>query len=217
MINFKKHLRTALTTAMVGGVMLAAAPANAALVNVIPGNWSLLSWPGTIGVLRAGSPWGPGSTPSSVLNVVNGAFQPEGTQWNNGSMWWDEDPSVNAAPITLTIQMNQVYNFKQFVMQADDNDGYALDYWNGSAWQLAWDFGAKPSYGLVTRDPALVNISTDRLRIRAYGGDAYYAVSELQGFVNSGVPEPAAWAMMLGGFGLAGVAMRRSRRVRATA
>ncbi len=33
--------------------------------------------------------------------------------------------------------------------------------------------------------------------------------------VRSGVPEPAAWAMMLGGFGLVGSAMRR-RRVRTT-
>jgi len=31
-----------------------------------------------------------------------------------------------------------------------------------------------------------------------------------------GVPEPAAWAMMMGGFGLLGGALRRARRVRVT-
>ncbi|WP_066720566.1 FxDxF family PEP-CTERM protein [Sphingomonas pituitosa] len=35
-------------------------------------------------------------------------------------------------------------------------------------------------------------------------------------FVPSGVPEPAAWGMMIGGFGLAGAAMRRTRRTRVT-
>ncbi|WP_240610243.1 FxDxF family PEP-CTERM protein [Sphingomonas pokkalii] len=33
-------------------------------------------------------------------------------------------------------------------------------------------------------------------------------------FIPSGVPEPAAWGMMIGGFALAGMAMRRARRTR---
>ena len=35
-------------------------------------------------------------------------------------------------------------------------------------------------------------------------------------FAPSGVPEPAAWGMMIGGFGLAGAAMRRARSTRVT-
>ena len=35
-------------------------------------------------------------------------------------------------------------------------------------------------------------------------------------FSPSGVPEPAVWGMMIGGFGLAGVAIRRARRTRVT-
>ena len=217
MASLKKCLRASLMSGVIGSVMLAAAPAHAALVNVIPTNWSVLFWPGTQGVLRAGSPWGPGSTPSTPLNVVDGNFMPEGTQWNNGSFWWDQDPSVNPNEVTLTIQMDKAYDFKKFVMQADDNDGYKLEYWDGSNWQLGVNFGTKPSFGLVTRADALVNITTDRLRLRAYGGDNYYAISELQGFANTGVPEPAAWAMMLAGFGLAGVALRRPKRTAATA
>jgi hypothetical protein len=34
-----------------------------------------------------------------------------------------------------------------------------------------------------------------------------------QNFLASGAPEPAAWALMIGGFGLAGSALRRRRRV----
>jgi hypothetical protein len=34
--------------------------------------------------------------------------------------------------------------------------------------------------------------------------------------VDAGVPEPAAWAMMLAGFGLVGAAMRRREKVAVT-
>lgn len=209
----KKMLRTSLATGVVGAALLSAAPAQAALVNVLPANWTVIGSNGSLGTLRAGSPWGPGSTPWSHVAMVDGVFMPEGTQWNNGSFWWDQDPSVNQTEVMTTIQLNQAYTFSKFIMQADDNDGYTLEYWDGGNWQLAWDFGTQPSFGLVTRPDATVNFTTDLLRVRAYGGDQYYAISELQGFVDTGVPEPAAWAMMLSGFGLVGGAMRRRARV----
>lgn len=213
MFDLKKMKRLALATG-VASAALAAAPAHAALVNVIPGNYFTLGWGGIEGVLRAGSPWGPGSTPSDPLKVVDGNFMPEGTQWNNGSFWWDQDSSVNPVQeVVLTIYLTQSFNFEKFVMQADDNDGYYMEYWDGAAWQLGWDFGTQPSFGLVTRPDALVSITTDTLRLRAYGGDNYFAISEFQGFVNTGVPEPAAWALMLGGFGMVGGALRRRAKV----
>jgi hypothetical protein len=42
----------------------------------------------------------------------------------------------------------------------------------------------------------------------SYGGQGVFAPT--------GVPEPAAWGMMIGGFGLAGAAMRRARSTRVT-
>lgn len=42
----------------------------------------------------------------------------------------------------------------------------------------------------------------------SYGGQGVFAPT--------GVPEPAAWGMLIGGFGIAGVAMRRTRRTRVT-
>lgn len=210
MFALTKLTRVALATG-VAGAALAAAPAQAALVNVIPTNWSVITWSAQQGTLRAGSPWGPGSTPSSALRLVNGVFAPEGTQWNNSSFWWDQDPSVNQNEMIVEITLDKAYTFSKFVMQADDNDGYTLDYWSGGGWQAGWDFGTKPSFGLVTRADANVNFTTNRLRLRAYPGDNYYAISELQGFANVGVPEPAAWALMIGGFGMVGAAMRRRR------
>ncbi len=197
----------ALGVAALGGVSTSVQAAT----NIIPGGWSVISSNGSQGVLRAGSPWGPGSAPSSHLNVVDGVFRPEGTQWNNGSFWWDQDASVNPAQVFLEIFLNQVYTIDRFVVQADDNDSYLIEYWDGAAWLSAYAIPTQPSFGLVTRDSgALAPISTNRLRFSATGGDNYYALSELQAF--QAVPEPATWMMMIGGFALVGAAMRRRRR-----
>ncbi|MBW8815509.1 MAG: PEP-CTERM sorting domain-containing protein [Caulobacterales bacterium] len=181
--------------------------------NIVPGHWDSIHLTGTYGVLRAGSPWGPGSTPVDLLAPVDGAFQPEGTQWNNGSFWWDADPSVNpSTEVTYTIHFDGLFSLSRFVVQTDNNDTYRLDWWDGTAWQAAWNIPEAPSYGLRTHDTGTVPaITTNQLRFVATGGDNYYAVSEIQAFGSAAVPEPAAWAMMITGFGLAGALLRRRR------
>lgn len=193
--------------------LLASAPAMAA--NVIPGNWTLLSSTGIFGTLRAGSPWGPGSTAPVQFFVVDGAFAPESQQWNNGSWWWDADPSVNPNPVTgMVINLNQAYTIDRLVVQADDNDTYSIEYWDGANWQLAWNIPAVFSFGLTTRDSGILPaFTTTRLRFNATGGDNYYSVSEIQAFAPE-VPEPGTWALMLAGFGLAGTALRRRSSTR---
>lgn len=190
------------------------APASAA-GNIIPGNWSSLTWSGSAGVLRAGSPWGPGSTSSSAISVVDGAFRPEQTQWNNGSFWWDS--TISSPTNGITINLSQTMRFDQFVVQADDNDSYLIEWWDGSAWQNAWAIPAVYQYGLITRNsgPLASSFTTNRLRFTATGGDGYYAVSEIQAF--GAVPEPATWGMLILGFGAIGAGMRQRLRHRGTA
>lgn len=193
-------------------VPLAAAAALAAVTpaaagNIIPGHTTSVASDGVHGVLRAGSPWGPGSTASDLGAPIDGLFEPEFQQWNNGSYWWDQDPSINQAPVHYTIELDGLFTLSRFVVQADDNDSYLLEWWDGGAWQTAWAIPAVFSFGLVTRDSgALGPITTDRLRFSATGGDNYYALSELQAYA---VPEPSAWLLMIAGFGLAGAALRR--------
>jgi hypothetical protein len=209
-----RFAKTALCGVIAASALAAVATAARAETNVIPGHWDFLNWTGDPGVLRAGSPWGPGSTPYDFLAPVDGAFQPESTQWNNGSFWWDADPSVNASEVTYTIHLDRLYDLDRFVVQADDNDTYRLDWWDGAAWQTAWNVPALYSYGLRTRDTGAVpTITTDRLRFVATGGDNYYAVSEIQayGVAAPSVPEPQAWGLMIMGFGLAGALLRRRR------
>ena len=204
----------------VGSVMVASPAAAVTYVNVIPTHSTSRVFTGpavSFGSLRAGSPWGPGSDASDLNHLTDG-FQPEGTQWNFQSAWWDADSSIpGGGNGDIEITLDAVYDFSKFVIQADDNDGYALDYWDGSAWQLAHDFGSLASFGLRTRPEAVFGspIATDKLRIRAYGGDNYFAVSEIQGFVaSSAVPEPESWALMILGFGALGAALRHRGRGR---
>jgi hypothetical protein len=196
----------------VGAAVAFAAMPTVAAVNIIPTATASVSTFGTFGVLRAGSPWVVGGTLPDVFAPVDGVFEPEGQQWNNSSFWWDEDPTVNRGPVTYTVNLDAIYQLNRFVVQADDNDSYLLEWWDGGAWQTAWNIPAVFTFGLVTRDSGLITpVTTDRLRFTATGGDAYYAISELQAFA---VPEPATWALMLAGFGLAGAALRRGRSVR---
>src|SRR5688572_14683582 len=123
------------------GIFLAAALAvatPAAAVNIIPEHTTSVASDGAHGVLRAGSEWVPGSTTSDLDLPVDDLFAPEFQQWNNGSYWWDEDPSVNDAAVHYTIELDGLLTFRRFVVQADDNDSYLLEWWDGGAWQTAW-------------------------------------------------------------------------------
>ena len=204
----KKHLRPAL--AALGLLTFFAAPSSAS--NILPTAWDVITTTGTVGVLRAGSPWGPGSSLAFQSSIVDGLFVAEPTQWNSGSWWWDEDPSVNAGPVVTTIHLKQLYTIDSFTVQADNNDTYRLEYWNGAAFQLAWDIPAIAGFGLMTRTSGpLASFSTDLLRFTATGGDNYYSVSEIQANgAPTAVPEPAT--ILLFGSGLVGVARRYRKR-----
>jgi hypothetical protein len=201
---------------LVAGVSLAFATAAVADTNVLSSNWDVIQTTGgVVGVLRAGSPWAGSAALAAQSSIVDGIFVPENQTWNTGSWWWDEDPSVNASPVVTTIHLNSTFTFDHFVVQADDNDSYLLEWWDGASWQTAWNIPAVNTFGLVTRDSgALGPFTTDFLRFSAASGDNYYAVSEIQGFVAE-VPEPATWAMMITGFAFAGAMLRRRRTLAA--
>jgi hypothetical protein len=188
---------------------LAATAANVMLTEVTG-----ITVSGTIGQLRANSQWAPAPVPAALSTLHDGSFLPTGTDWTDGSVWWDELAFPTASnPVAIEFQLSSVFTLERFVVQGDDNEAYHVDWWDGSDWQPAYTAAAVFTYGMETRDSGLLApVTTDRLRVRASGGDAYYAVAEIQAFsVDQPVPEPGSLA--LAGAALALALARRRYRI----
>jgi hypothetical protein len=108
----------------------------------------------------------------------------------------------------------------------DLNSGYFTSAWNdGARLQVLGYSGGSVIYGLgadlFTSGPSFINFGwtgVDKVEFSISGGTPsglpgggdYFAIDNLS---VDAVPEPASWAMMIVGFGLAGTAMRRRRTV----
>ena len=154
---------------------------------------------------------------AALSTVVDGEFRPRSINWQNGTVYW------NGTSTYITIDFDNTYKIESFVVQADDNDAYIIEYWDGDSWELAWNVPNYDSYGsgMQTRpNPAddtqvytLDNpIVTNSIRFKANpaSGDNCYSVSEIQAYGSIAVPAPGA--VLLGTFGC-GIA-RRFRRDR---
>jgi len=161
--------------------------------------------------------WGSGLT---VLanTVTDGTFLPRSTQWDQGAVWWDTGNAT--APQNMVIDLGGPVTINSLIVQGDDNDGYLVEYYDGSSWQTAWDVPAVGGWGMQTRpdptdDTAAYTlpspITASELRISGVGGDSLYSISEVQAF-GSSVPEAASTAPLL--FGACSGLMLLARRFR---
>lgn len=151
--------------------------------------------------------WG-GGVVVDKSTVVDGVFLPENTQWDQGAVWWDERGDNKNQ--SITIDLGGLFAIDSFIVQADDNDSYKLEYYDSGIFEWV----AIPpiySYGMVTRPEIFLpdTVTTTKLKFSATGGDGYYSVSEIQAFGKE-VPEPTT--ILLFGVGLAGLAAYRRRR-----
>lgn len=162
-------------------------------------------------ILQGAAVSGSGGLNGTLSTITNGVFLAENTHWQNGTVWWFGTAE------TLTMALGGRFSISGFIVQADNNDTYALDYWTGSTWALAWAVPTRTNGGGMSTRPGGANhslfytlpssIVTDQLRFRATGGDNSYSVSEIQA---DGVRLPEPGGLLLGATALLGaLALRR--------
>lgn len=159
---------------------------------------------------------------NGTLSFLNdGVFPPNGTYYQTNTV------HDYAAATTFTFTFAGATLISAFKVNVDNNDDYTITLSNGvttlSRTITAADgvvqvvpggvetFTSDASLGgtylaSLTFAPFLATSAT----ITSSNGDALYGIGEGQ-FYTSVVPEPASWALMLGGFGVLGGTVRRRR------
>jgi hypothetical protein len=152
--------------------------------------------------------WGAGA-PAPLSSVTDGAFLPNNTQWNLGTVFWTGPYGADTVFVTLS----QTSVVSSITLQADNNDDYGIAYRDtGGTWHDLVTISPNRSWGLDMGNASFAPITATAFAITSVGGDGYNSVSEFQA-IGQPVPEPETYALMLAGLGIVGaVARRRSQR-----
>ena len=144
--------------------------------------------------------------------VDDGVFMPDQNEWQLGSVWWN---GYDHPENSIIIDLQGPQTITSFVVQADDNDTYKLEYRNGASgtWTGVWDIPTWGSWGVSTRPTEILGtpITATELRFTATGGDGWYSVSEVQAFGKPGVPDAGCTWLLLGVSSVGLALLRRSR------
>src|SRR4051812_13320092 len=109
-------LGLAFCTALAVAAQAQAAPINATLGKPV-------SVTGTVGVVTCCWPDATFFPPAALSTITDGIFRPEGTEWQDGTVWWDEGiPGSNGNLFTIELQRQFLIN--TVLIQADNNDFY---------------------------------------------------------------------------------------------
>ncbi len=154
---------------------------------------------------------GPDAQPAAST-IDNGVFQPEETCYQQGIHW--QGSTRGDATHSISISFGGTFAIDGAIVQADDNDTYALEYLGTDhLYHPWWSIPEISSFGLVTRMMTLPPVDALGVEIFATGGDGLYAVSQMEVFGNpSPVPEPRAIGIL--GAGLLGIVVLVNRRRR---
>ena len=145
------------------------------------------------------------------LSVLNDGVVPA-----NGSNYNDAD-KVNfhaSGNASFRFDFGGAYNADGLLANVDNNDFYSFAFFDGASQvgQLNIAPGeGSVGFGVETFNRIFAPFRVTSVVVTASGGDSLYGIGEVQftGTAINAVPEPATWAMMIGGFALAGAAARR--------
>ncbi len=165
-------------------------------------------------------PWivGPGN-----VNVVNGYYgSTNGNLAKEGNQYLDLIGEGGAGSISQTFNtvLNQVYtltfSYSHNIFGGSSSDGpsFSANFSVGNlSGTISHDTGTTNNLDWKTYTGSFIGDGkTDTLNFTNTSPTSGNAGMFLDAISVSAAPEPATWMMMIGGFGVAGVAMRRRRR-----
>ena len=190
-----------------GLVLCLATPAAAVPFNVTLGK--PVSITGEVGVIvQPGWPDATVVPPAPLQTLVDDVFFPNGTQWQTGTVWWDETHPGSANNV-VEIDLLGTYMISSLAIQFDNNDFYEIHVRNfAGVWSLFVTADPGCCFGLFSRGGPFAPFQATAFRIDARNGDLLYSLSEFQA-IGEAVPEPAS--VLLLGTGLTAFVARRRR------
>jgi hypothetical protein len=129
-----------------------------------------------------------GTVYNNLQLLTDSVFAPESTNWDN-----PQYAVITPAGSALQVDLGKSYTLSQLIVQADNNDSYAVEgSLDGASWTRLTDIAPYGSWGLTKRPAITLSpaVSTRFIRIYATGGDGSYSVSELQAFASVYYPDP---------------------------
>jgi hypothetical protein len=154
--------------------------------------------------------WGGTGVLAASSTITSGSFLPQHSQWDIGTIFWSSDS--RPSQLTITVDLNGLFNLTDITLQADNNDDYRVSYLDASdAWHSLGLISPPDYWGLdLAHLNDLQGVVAKKLAINGANGDGHYALSRI---VAEGTAVPLPAALPLFGIGVAGLAGLSRRRV----